>query len=207
MSKKLVQISLLLMYSWFAYLLFKITLQYLPYNTDVAFLRIKQDYIQLEYYRIAFFVHVYTSVLLLPAAFTQFLPVFKRKWKAIHKFGGWLYVGIILLFAGPSGLIIGIYANGGWSSRIAFVLLAVLWMVFTIVAMVKLKAKKIDAHKAFMIRSFALTLSAITLRLWKYIIVAFFHPRPMDVYQIVAWLGWGLNLFIAELIILKTKSK
>ena len=36
-----------------------------------------------------------------------------------------------------------------------------------------------------MMRSFALTFSAITLRLWKVIIVYLFHPAPMDVYQIM----------------------
>jgi hypothetical protein len=54
-----------------------------------------------------------------------------------------------------------------------------------------------------MYRSFALTLSAITLRLWKYLLVGVFHPRPMDVYQVVAWLGWTLNLIVAEWIIYK----
>jgi hypothetical protein len=58
-----------------------------------------------------------------------------------------------------------------------------------------------------MIRSFALTLSAITLRLWKYIIVMGFQPKPMDAYQIVAWLGWVLNLVIAEIIIYKYYRK
>jgi len=29
----------------------------------------------------------------------------------------------------------------------------------------------------------------------------------MDVYQIVAWLGWVLNLFIAEIIIIKYIKK
>ncbi len=54
-----------------------------------------------------------------------------------------------------------------------------------------------------MIRSFALTLSAITLRAWKYIIVYLFHPPPMDTYRMVAWLSWVVNLLIAEIIIIK----
>jgi hypothetical protein len=54
-----------------------------------------------------------------------------------------------------------------------------------------------------MLRSFALALSAITLRAWKYALVAIFHPRPMDVYQLVAWLGWVLNLVIIEVYIYK----
>ena len=52
-----------------------------------------------------------------------------------------------------------------------------------------------------MLRSFALALSAITLRAWKYVLVALFHPHPMDVYRWVAWLGWVLNLAVVEIFI------
>ena len=44
----------------------------------------------------------------------------------------------------------------------------------------------------------ALTLSAISLRLLKWGIVAVWAPPPMDAYRVVAWLGWGLNLLIVE---------
>ncbi len=52
-------------------------------------------------------------------------------------------------------------------------------------------------------RSFALTLSAVTLRMWKVIIVYLFHPNPMDVYQIIAWLGWIPNILLIEYLIAK----
>lgn len=52
-----------------------------------------------------------------------------------------------------------------------------------------------------MYRSYALTLSAITLRFWKWLFVWLFQPRPMDVYHVVSWLGWVGNLLIAEILI------
>jgi hypothetical protein len=52
-------------------------------------------------------------------------------------------------------------------------------------------------------RSFALTVSAITLRMWKVIIVYLFHPNPMDVYQIIAWMGWIPNIILIEYLITK----
>lgn len=52
-------------------------------------------------------------------------------------------------------------------------------------------------------RSFAFTVSAITLRLWKVIIVSMFHPDPMDVYQVIAWLGWIPNILLVEYLIAK----
>jgi hypothetical protein len=58
-----------------------------------------------------------------------------------------------------------------------------------------------------MLRSFALTLSAITLRIWKVVLVALFQPKPMDVYRWVAWLGWVVNLILIEFIIYKYYQK
>lgn len=195
-------ILLLLVYSYFLWLMIKITLQYCPIQTDVAFLSIKQDYIHLLHYRIAFFIHVFSAIFVLLAGYTQFSNSIRTKFPQWHRRLGWLYVVVTLLFAGPSGFIIAIYANGGLSSQIAFCLLAFLWMLFTAIALFKIIKKQVPSHKAWMIRSFALALSAITLRAWKYVLVAAFHPKPMDVYQIVAWLGWTLNLVIAEIIIL-----
>lgn len=62
-------------------------------------------------------------------------------------------------------------------------------------------------HRAFLIRSFALAVSAITLRLWKYLIILSFDTRPMDAYRIIAWLGWVPNLLLAEYIIHKFNFK
>ncbi len=202
-KSKFIIYSLLLLYAFFFWLMLKITLQYIPIKNDAAFLAIKQSYIHLIHYRVAFFVHVFSAIFVLLAGFTQFSKKIRTKFPVIHKRMGWLYVLVTLLLAGPSGFIIGIYANGGISSKIAFCLLSVLWIFFTALSLLKIIKKQVLSHRKWMIRSFALALSAITLRAWKYILVALFHPKPMDVYQIVAWLGWTLNLVIAELIILK----
>lgn len=196
-----IYLLLLAVYAFFCYLMAAITMQYIPINTDVAFLRIKQEYVTMIHYSISFFIHVFTSIFVLIAGFTQFSKTIRQKYYWIHQSSGWLYVVATLLFAAPSGLIIGIYANGGFWSRIGFCLLAVLWFIFTLVAMWRLKQKNIIAHQQWMLRSFALAMSAITLRAWKYIIVAIFHPPPMDVYRVVAWLGWVLNLVIVEVYI------
>ncbi len=57
-----------------------------------------------------------------------------------------------------------------------------------------------------MLRSYALAVSALTLRAWKAILVYLFHPAPMDVYQIIAWLGFVPNLLLVEYYIYKTKQ-
>ena len=54
-----------------------------------------------------------------------------------------------------------------------------------------------------MIRSFALTFSAITLRTWKLILSNLFTIDLAELYVIDAWLGFVPNLAIAEIIIRK----
>lgn len=114
---------------------------------------------------------------------------------------GYIYVTDVLLITGPAGLLMGFYANGGIASRIAFVMLASLWIFFTVMALIKARQKDFKAHRRFMIRSYALTLSALTLRAWKYAITNTVELPPMDVYRMVAWLGWVVNLGVAEYII------
>lgn len=184
-----------------------ITLAYIPYNTDVGFLRIKQQYIAIDHWRIAFFIHIYASMWVLFAGFTQFSKRLLRNSPRLHRTLGYIYVTDVLLITGPAGLVMGFYANGGLLSRIAFVSLAVLWMFFTVMALVKAKQKNFKAHRRFMIRSYALTLSALTLRAWKYAITNTVELPPMDVYRVVAWLGWVGNLVAAEWIIRRSKRK
>jgi len=195
--------ALLLLLAFFTWLMARISMAYIPYHTDVAFLRIKQQYIDIDHWRIAFFIHVYASLWVLLAGFTQFSKRLQRRNPRLHRTMGYIYVIDILLITGPAGLIMGFYANGGISSRIAFVVLALLWMFFTALALLKARQKDFKAHRRYMIRSYALTLSAITLRAWKYAITNTGEWPPMDVYRVVAWLGWGVNILVAEYLIRK----
>lgn len=179
----------------------RITVEYIPYNTDVGFLRIKQEYIDIDPWRIAFFAHVYASLWVLMAGFTQFSGKIQSYHPKLHRTFGYIYVVNVLLLTGPAGLIMGFYANGGAYSKISFVLLAISWMTVTAIALVKAKKGDLASHRNFMIRSFALTLSALTLRAWKWAITNSVELPPMDVYRAVAWLGWVPNLIIAEILI------
>jgi uncharacterized membrane protein len=199
--------GLLLTLAFFCWLMADITMAYIPYNTDVGFLRIKQQYIDIDHWRGAFFVHIYASMWVLFAGFTQFSKKLLKHNPRLHRTLGYIYVADVLLITGPAGLIMGFYANGGIFSRIAFVSLAILWILFTSIALIKAKQKNFKAHRRYMIRSYALTLSAITLRAWKYGITNTMTLPPMDVYRVVAWLGWVGNLLFAEVVIYRQKQK
>lgn len=192
--------------AYFIYLLGLITLQYFPLNDEVAFLNIKQDEIKLIHYKIVFNGHVFSSIFVIIAGFFQFSETIRKGYTFLHRFFGKIYIFLILFVAAPTGLVLAYYANGGIVSKISFAILSILWFYFTLKALLLIKSREFAAHRKFMIRSYALTLSAVSLRLFKYWIVIIFEMAPMDTYKIVSVLGWTVNLLVAELIISKNKN-
>jgi len=177
----------------------KITWQYIPFHNDIAFLQIKQTEVEkIPFYIPVFYTHVYSAIFVLLAGFFQLNTTLLKSFPLIHRNIGKFYVFTVLFLSAPSGLFIGLFANGGFYSKISFVTLSILWFYFTLKGFTAIKNKNITKHKAFMLRSFALTFSAVTLRFWKVILVYLFHPAPMDLYQIIAWLGWIPNVLIVE---------
>lgn len=197
------KILLVIGFGYFFWLMLKITLEYIPLRSDVSFLMIKQTEVtNRPEYLYFFYTHVYTSIFVL---LTGFLAILRKDFgiKSFHKNTGKMYIFLILFFAAPSGIYMGIFANGGILSKISFVILGCLWWFSTFKAYRFARQKKFKEHKQWMWRSFALTLSAVALRMWKVIIVYLFHPNPMDVYQIIAWLGWIPNILLIEYLIAK----
>ncbi|HCA08796.1 DUF2306 domain-containing protein [Chryseobacterium sp.] len=194
---------LILGFGYFFWLMLKITLEYIPFNPNVSFLMIKQTEVQdRPEYLSFFYTHVYTSIFVL---FSGFLAILRKDFgiKNFHRNIGKVYIFLILILAAPSGIYMGFFANGGYLSKISFVILGNLWWFSTYKAYQSARQKKFKEHKQWMWRSFALSLSALTLRIWKVIIVYLFHPNPMDVYQIIAWLGWIPNILLIEYLITK----
>jgi len=174
---------------------------------DVAFLNLKSDEIQFLYYKIAFFTHVYTSWAVILIGFFQFWKLIRFRYPNLHRLFGKLYIFIILIFSAPSGLVMSFVANGGIWAQISFVVLSILWIFFTYKSYQFARSKNWKKHEEYILRSYALTLSAVSLRLFKMIIANVFDLPPMDTYRFVAWLGWIFNLCIVELYIRRKANR
>ena len=205
--KRVTNIILLIALLFFFFLMGEITLRYFPFSSTASFLQIKQTEVnELPYYLPVFYTHVYTSMFCLLAGFTQFNNDILKN-KTVHRTAGYLYIIAVLVFSAPTGFVMGLHANGGIVAISFFVTLASLWWFFTYRALLFARQRNFIAHRNFMIRSYALALSAITLRIWKVVLVYFFEPAPMDVYIVISGLGWIPNLLIAEYIIHKQTVK
>lgn len=177
--------------------------QYSGFKTNVGFLQFKQDYLHITVWRVAFYTHVFSSIFTLLAGFTQFSGYVLQEHRGLHRFMGRAYAYNILLVNFPAGMIMAFYANGHLPSKLAFIILDCLWFWFTLKGVAAARAKDFTAHKRFMIRSYALTCSAITLRTWKIILSHSFTIDPQVLYMIDAWMGFVPNLIFAEWLIIR----
>lgn len=173
---------------------------------DVGFLAVKQEVIHLFHWRVAFYIHIWSSVALLFLGIVQFSQAIRRRFPKVHVLLGRAYVVIILGIAGPTGLVLAVHALGGPWSQAGFLASAILWLVFTYLAYRHAIRREIRQHSEQMLRSYALTLSAITVRLLGYLAVTFPVVSQIDSYRITSWLGWILNLGCAELLIRYTRA-
>lgn len=170
-------------------------------------MRTKYSLMYNSIWHLALYLHIiFSSVCLVSGAF-QFSNKLRLLYPSVHRILGLLYWISVLLFAAPSGLYMAIFANGGFWAKCSFGLTALLWFIFTAHAIIAIKKNQPHKHQHQMIRSYALTLSAISLRLLALALPFLIHLSAKQSYTLIAWLSWIPNLFIAEWIIYsKTKT-
>ncbi|TNE78839.1 MAG: DUF2306 domain-containing protein [Bacteroidetes bacterium] len=192
---------------FFSYLMLDITLPFASFKRDVGFLMSKRHVWHHGYWRIAFYIHIFCSLPLIMAGTLQVIPAIRKRYLKLHRGLGRVYVYVILFLAAPSGFVLAIHANGGIWAQTSFTLLSVSWWVFTFLGWRAMKRGNESGHKAQMFRSYALTLSAIALRSYVFVIPAFWGINGKEMYVLVAWLSWVPNLLLVEAVLFFARRK
>lgn len=187
--------------------LFAITIEYLSFKSDVNFLLEKQDIVFDPIWRPTFYFHVISGMLVILIGPFQFLKKFRQKQLSLHRFSGKIYVYGVLCIAAPTGLIMAFYAEGGIWSTVAFTVMSLLWFITTLMAIIKIKQRDIEGHKIWMMRSYALSFAAVTLRILVPLFSLYIYDNKDLITVSTAWLSWMLNLLIAEGMILAIQRK
>ncbi len=147
--------------------------------------------------KLPLFIHVLGGIAALTLGPFQFIAALRRgRSKVVHRWLGRVYL-IAVLVAGLAGLWLSTIAYGGWINRIGFASMAVFWLVSGGVALQRIRNGNVAAHREWMIRNYAATFAAVTLRLWLIVLLSSGVEFP-TAYATVAWLSWIPNLFIAE---------
>jgi uncharacterized membrane protein len=153
----------------------------------------------------AFYVHIAFGGLALLLSPFQFMTRLRARAPRVHRVVGRFAVGSIGL-AGLGGLVLAPYSLAGPVGTVGFGLLAVLWLAVAATAFRAIRRGDVVAHRRWMIRTFALTYAAVTLRLWLGVLV-FVQVSAGGVdgdiafdraYLLVPFLSWVPNLLVAE---------
>jgi uncharacterized membrane protein len=143
------------------------------------------------------YVHAVLAATALLLGPTQFLPRLRRSRPRLHRWMGRTYI-FACLIGGAAGLALASGTTAGPIATAGFGLLGVLWLSFTVQAWRLAMARRFDEHRRWMVRSFALTLAAVTLRIYLPL-VAIAHLPFLESYRAISFLCWVPNLLAAEL--------
>ena len=136
------------------------------------------------------------TVALLTGPF-QLDPAFHRRHRTLHRWMGRAYAAGILV-GGLSGLALAPWSYGGMATHLGFGGLAIGWLLTTGAGVRAVLRGDTLAHRGWMIRSYALTLAAVMLRIYvPASLVA--GARFEEAYQVISWACWVPNLVVAEL--------
>lgn len=115
----------------------------------------------------------------------------------LHRWMGRFYLLEVGL-GSIAGFRMAVVSEQGLPTHLGFGMLAVLWFFTGLQAYRMVRQGDIVAHRQWMIRNFALTLAAVTLRNYMPFMLAVLHWPFRATYITVSWLCWMPNLLVAE---------
>lgn len=154
-------------------------------------------------HRLALYLHVFASAVAILVGPFQFLRAVRRR-PRLHRTLGRIYLAAVAL-GGAGGLALACTATGGVAQRVGFAVLAVLWLATGALGLRAIRAGRVEAHRAWMIRNFALTFAAVTLRLELGVAMGL----GVDFMTVYPWLGWACwvpNALVAELLVRRSRA-
>ncbi|MDI1451696.1 DUF2306 domain-containing protein [Polyangium sp. 6x1] len=164
----------------------------------------------LRWYYPLLVAHIVCGAIAMFSGCVQVWPWFRRCYPRAHRRLGRLYVFGGVLPAGLSGLVIGALSPFGPVIRVSNVLLALLWLTFTVTGYRRARQQQMAEHHKWILRSFVLTMSVITNRIWGVIAAIALMPHQHTMFAgneewlrqaiagIAGWLGWTLPLLLSQ---------
>ena len=157
--------------------------------------------------QLAFYAHIVFAGIALLIGALQFSRPLRRRAPRVHRYIGRVYAGTVGV-GGVAALVLSCFSSVAYLGFFGFGTLAVLWVWTTQRGYHAIRERDVRAHQAWMIRSFALTYAAVTLRLWLIALlllqIAFGVPiahATRVAFEPLPFLCWLPNIVVAEWII------
>ncbi|SEP35393.1 DUF2306 domain-containing protein [Amycolatopsis saalfeldensis] len=146
----------------------------------------------------------------LPAGLTliigpwQFVPRLRARFPKLHRVLGRVYLISVVAASGAAAYASAV-TTSGFALQVAFYLLIVAWLYTAAQAYRTIRRREIALHRVWMIRNYALTFAAVTLRVYLMIGMRVLPSSVpfKDIYTAAAWAGLLGNVLIAEYFIIQ----
>jgi len=149
---------------------------------------------------IAISLHLAGGIVALVLGAFQVNSRLRSRFLSIHRWSGRVYV-FAAVVGGVAGFTLALHSFGGLVTHFGFGLMAICWVVATLNAYRHIRRGDLIAHRAWMLRSYALTLAAVTLRI--YLPLSQIAEIEFEAaYQVISWLCWVPNLLVVEWFVL-----
>lgn len=149
-------------------------------------------------------LHVAGGVTALLVGPLQFVRRIRARRPACHRAAGRIYV-LACAIGAPAGFVLALGTTAGPVAGLGFAVQAVLWALFTGLGYRAAVERRFGDHREWMLRSYALTAAAITLRLM--LPAALFLDLDfVPAYRAIAWLAWAVNLALFEVYIRRNRD-
>ncbi|MFI6296243.1 DUF2306 domain-containing protein [Nonomuraea sp. NPDC050790] len=152
-------------------------------------------------------VHAVPGGLALILGPLQFMSRLRARRPKLHRVTGRIYM-ICILVASGAAVFAATFSLGGFSVQIAFYLLVVGWLYTVTKAYLSIRRGDVQLHRIWLIRNYALTFAAVTLRV--YLLVGLqlksgvFPGLPFEeIYNASVWASILVNLAVAEFFIIQ----
>lgn len=149
-------------------------------------------------------IHVVAAMVALLVGPLQFVRRVRTRWPAFHRATGMIYVAAIAI-GSPAGFVLALGTSAGPVAGTGFATVAVLSVAFTWLGLRAALRGQFAEHRVWMLRSWAMTAGAITLRLLLPA-SAMLGFRFYAAYPVIAWLSWLINLAIVETLIRRGRA-
>lgn len=153
----------------------------------------------------ALYAHILAGPIALALAPFQLSRSLRRRNRDVHRALGYAYGSAVLVGGTGALALMPAYLGNAWSAA-GFALLGIGWIGTTVIGIGHAMAGNYEAHRRWMLRSVALSFSAVTLRLIMAPLMAS-GWSVVETYNLTAWAAWVPNLLLVELLIRRTRDR
>jgi uncharacterized membrane protein len=141
------------------------------------------------------YAHIISGGVAILIGWVQFSKKLIQNRLTLHRNIGKTYI-VFALICSISGFYVGVFAIGSWVAKLGFMTVACLYFYTSLKGYLSIRKLQINEHQNYMTYSYALCLSAVSLRLavpLSYLL----GFEYIAAYTFIAWFAWIPNLTIA----------